>query len=67
MISLNYFSFGLLEAFEYQAQRWDKLRRVIDRIEWHPDELSLRVGLIINRLSMEPDQVVRFYNQRDTA
>ena len=55
------------EDFEYQAQSWDKARRVIAKIEWHPGELFPRVGFIVTNLPMEPDWVVRFYNQRGTA
>ena len=51
-----------LEDFEYQAASWDKERRVIAKIEWHPGELFPRVGLIVTNLPMEPDWVVRFYN-----
>jgi hypothetical protein len=53
--------------FEYQAASWDKLRRVIAKIEWHPVELFSRVGFIVTNLPMEPDWLVRFYNQRGTA
>ena len=56
-----------LEDFEYQAASWDKERRVIAKIEWHPGELFPRVGFIVTNLPMEPDWVVRFYNQRGTA
>lgn len=55
------------EDFGYQAQSWDKPRRVLARIEWHPGELFPRVGFIVTNLPMEPDWVVRFYNQRGTA
>ena len=55
------------EDFEYQAVSWDKARRVIAKIEWHPGELFPRVGFIVTNLPMEPDWVVRFYNQRGTA
>jgi hypothetical protein len=55
------------EDFDYQAQSWDKPRRVIAKIEWHPGELFPRVGFIVTNLPMEPDWVVRFYDQRDTA
>jgi hypothetical protein len=40
---------------------------VIAKIEWHPGELFPRVGFIVTNLPMEPDCVVRFYNQRGTA
>ena len=55
------------EDFEYQAASWDKPRRVIAKIEWHPGELFPRVGFIVTNLPMEPDWVVLFYNQRGTA
>ncbi len=55
------------EDFHYQAQSWDKPRRVIAKIEWHPGDLFPRVGFIVTNLPMEPDGVVRFYNQRGTA
>jgi hypothetical protein len=55
------------EDLEYQAASWDKERRVIAKIEWHPGELFPRVGFIVTNLPMDPDWVVRFYNQRGTA
>ena len=55
------------EDFEYQAQSWDKPRRVIAKIEWHPGELFTRLGFIVTNLPMEPDEVTRFYNRRGTA
>jgi hypothetical protein len=56
-----------LEDFEYQAASWDKERRVIAKIEWHPGELFPRVGFIVTNLPMEPDWVMGFYIQRGTA
>jgi hypothetical protein len=53
--------------FDYQAASWDKERRVIAKIEWHPGELFPRVGFIVTNLPMEPDWVMGFYNQRGTA
>jgi len=55
------------EDFQYQAASWDKPRRVVAKIEWHPGELFPKVGFIVTNLPMEPDWVVRFYNQRGTA
>jgi len=55
------------EDFQYQAQSWEVERRVIAKIEWHPGELSPPCGFIVTNLPMEPDWVVRFYNQRGTA
>jgi hypothetical protein len=53
--------------FEYQAVSWDKPRRVVAKVEWHPRELLLRVGFVVTNLPMEPDWIIRFYNQRGTA
>ena len=53
--------------FEYQAASWDKPRRVIAKVEWHPSELFPRVGFVVTNLPMEPDWIIRFYNQRGTA
>ena len=55
------------EDFHYQAASWDKERRVIAKIEWHPGELFPRVGFIVTNLPMEPDWVMGFYNQRGTV
>ncbi len=55
------------EDFQYQAASWDKPRRVIAKIEWHPGELFPRVGFIVTNLPMEPDWAVRFCNQRGIA
>ena len=55
------------EEFEYQAASWDRPRRVIAKIEWHPGELFPKVGFIVTNLPMEPDEVTRFYNRRGTA
>jgi len=53
--------------FEYRAASWDKHRRVIAKVEWHPGELFPRVGFVVTNLPMEPDWIIRFYNQRGTA
>jgi hypothetical protein len=55
------------EDFEYQAASWDKERRGIGKIEWHPGEPFPRVGFIVTNLLMKPDWVMGFYNQRGTA
>ena len=54
-------------VFEYRAASWEKARRVIAKIEWHPGDLFPRVGFVVTNLPMEPDWVIRFYNQRGTA
>jgi hypothetical protein len=53
--------------FEYQAASWDKPRRVTAKIEWHLSESFHKIGFIVTNLPMEPDWIVRFYNQRGRA
>lgn len=55
------------EDVHYQAASWDRPRRVISKIEWHPGELFSKVGFIATNMPMDLDWVVRFYNQRGTA
>ena len=54
-------------SFSYQAGTWDKPRRVVSKIEWHPGELYPRVGFIVTNLSRPAERVIAFYNQRGTA
>jgi len=51
----------------YQAQSWNRARRVVAQVEWHKGELLPRIGFIITNLTRSAKQVVRFYNQRGTA
>ena len=37
-------------SFSYQAGTWDKPRRVVAKVEWHPGELYPRVGFIVTNL-----------------
>jgi len=53
--------------FTYQAGSWNKPRRVIAKVEWHPGELYPRVGFIVTNLARPAERVVAFYNQRGTA
>ncbi len=53
--------------FEYRAASWEKARRVIAKVEWHPGDLFPRVGFVVTNLPMEPEWITRFYNQRGTA
>jgi hypothetical protein len=53
--------------FSYQAGTWDKARRIVAKVEWHPEELYPRVGFIVTNLSRPTERVVAFYNQRGTA
>ena len=38
-------------GFSYQAGSWDRKRRVVAKVEWHPGELYPRVGFIVTNLS----------------
>jgi hypothetical protein len=37
--------------FGYQAKSWNKPRRVVAKVEWHPGELYPRVGFIVTNLA----------------
>jgi DDE family transposase len=54
-------------SFGYQAQSWNKPRRVVAKVEWHPGELYPRVGFIVTNLARSVERVVAFYNHRGTA
>jgi len=54
-------------GFEYQVASWGKHRSVVAKVEWHPGELFPSVGFVVTNLPMEPDWIIRFYNQRGTA
>ncbi len=54
-------------SFSYQAGSWNKKRRVVAKVEWHPGELCPRVGFIVTNLSRPAERVVTFYNQRGNA
>ena len=51
----------------YQAQSWNKARRVVAKVEWHYGELFPRIGFIVTNLNWHAKSVVRFYNKRGTA
>lgn len=57
----------LYATFHYQAQTWDRERRVVAKVEWHPGELYPRVGFIVTNLRRPPARVVTIYNGRGTA
>jgi hypothetical protein len=54
-------------SFSYQAGSWSKPRRVIAKVEWHPEELYPRVGFIVTNMSRPAERVVAFYNKRGTC
>jgi hypothetical protein len=53
--------------FTYQAGSWSKPRRVIAKVEWHPDELYPRVGFIVTNMARAAENVIAFYNKRRTC
>ena len=53
--------------FSYQAQSWNKARRVVTKVEWHRGELYPRVGFIVTNLTRPNERVMKFYNGRGTA
>ena len=54
-------------SFSYQAGSWERKRRIVAKVEWHPGELYPRVGFIVTNLSRPAERVVAFYNQRGKA
>jgi hypothetical protein len=54
-------------SFSYQAGSWDRKRRVVAKVEWHPGELCPRVGFIVTNLSRSTERVTKFYQGRGTA
>jgi hypothetical protein len=54
-------------SFRYQAGSWTKPRRVVAKIEWHPDELYPRFGVIVTNLARPVERLVAFYNHRGTC
>jgi len=60
-------------SFSYQAGTWDTKRRVVAKVEWHPDQLYPTVGLdplrgsSVTNLTRPAERGVAFYNHRATA
>jgi len=54
-------------SFSCQAGSWDRKRRVIAKVEWHPDQLYPTVGFIVTDLSRPAEPVVAFFNHQRTA
>jgi Transposase DDE domain group 1 len=55
------------KGFLYQVARWKTARRVVAKVEFHAEELFLRVGFIVTNVETPSRAVVRFYNTRETA
>jgi len=50
--------------FQYHADKWNKPRRVVCKIEWHVGELFPRVGFIVTNSNLEAQRVITIYNGR---
>jgi hypothetical protein len=50
--------------FDYQAEKWNKPRRVVCKIEWHVGELFPRVGFIVTNSHLEAERIIAIYNGR---
>jgi len=55
------------KSFLYQAESWQKARRVVAKVEFHSGELFPRVGFIVTNLETDSRAVVRFYNISNDA
>ena len=53
-----------LVDFRYQAQTWDRERRVVAKIEWREGELFPRIGFIVTNSKLGAGKVVKVYNGR---
>jgi hypothetical protein len=52
----------------YDAQQLSAdIHRMVAKVEWHLGELYPRVGFIVTNLSRPLENVVAFYNPRDTC
>jgi hypothetical protein len=49
---------------QYQAESWDKPRRVVCKLEWHTEELFPRVGFIVTNSRLDAEDVIQVYNGR---
>lgn len=49
---------------EYQAESWDKPRRVVCKLEWHPEKLFPHAGFIVTNSRLEAKHVMLVYNGR---
>jgi hypothetical protein len=54
-------------SFTYQAQSWNRPRRVVAKVEWYQGELYPRVGFVVTNLKRPAQHVSKFYNGRGTA
>ena len=50
--------------FEYKAKTWEKTRRVVCKVEKHPDNLFPKYTFIVTNMESEPRNIVNFYCKR---
>jgi hypothetical protein len=48
-----------LVDFRYQAQTWERERRVVAKIEWHDGELFPRIGFIVTNSRLTAGKVIK--------
>jgi hypothetical protein len=62
-------TFGLVECCQLRlsGKSWNKLHRVVAKVEWHPGELYPRGDFFVTSLGRPAERDVAFYNQRGTA
>ncbi len=53
-----------LVDFRYQAQTWERERRVVAKTEWHAGEVFPRIGFIVTNSKLPAGKVVKVYNGR---
>ena len=51
----------------YQAANWERSRRVVAQVKWHPGKLVPDSNFVVTNLTAPAQTVVRFYNGRGTA
>jgi hypothetical protein len=51
---------------EYQAQTWDRPRRVVCKMEWHPGELFPRIGFIVTNFRLEAVKICQVQSRQDS-
>jgi len=44
-------------SFSYQAKSWNRKRRVVAKVDWHPGEILPRVGFIVTNLLRPAERV----------
>jgi len=56
----------IYREFTYQANSWEKSRRVIIKVEKKEGEMVISTSFYVTSLDWEPEKIIKFYNQRGT-